>query len=172
MRPTQPPPPWRRSTARRAVDRRPTTGQPSRSGCCGWLAAVRSRPAPRRANQLRDLIVTAPGPLRERLARLSTNERVAIAARFRPGQLTDPTEAAKAAMATIARRHQTLTAEIDQLDARLGALVEHAAPPQFLAKQGVATQVASALLITVGDNPTRLDSEAGFAALCGASPVE
>jgi len=124
------------------------------------------------ANQLRDLIVTAPGPLRERLAPLPTNERVAIAARFRPGELTDPTEAAKAAMAIVARRHQTLTAEIDQLDARLDALVEHAAPPVFLAKQGVATQVASALLVTVGDNPTRLDSEAGFAALCGASPVD
>jgi transposase len=124
------------------------------------------------ANRLRDLIVTAPGPLRERLAPLPTNERVALAARFRPGELTDPHEAAKAAMVVVARRHQTLTAEIDQLDARLEALVEHAAPPQFLAKQGVATQVASALLVTVGDNPTRVTGEAGFAALCGASPVD
>ncbi len=118
------------------------------------------------------MLRVARRPLRERLAPLPTNERVAIAARFRPGELTDPTEAAKAAMAIVARRHQTLTAEIDQLDARLDALVEHAAPPVFLAKQGVATQVASALLVTVGDNPTRLDSEAGFAALCGASPVD
>jgi transposase len=124
------------------------------------------------ANQLRDLIVTAPGPLRERLAPLPTTERVALAARFRPGELTDPAEAAKAAMAIIARRHQTLTAEPGHLGARLEALVEQAGPPEFLAKQGVATQVASALLVTVGDNPTRLDSEAGFAALCGASPVD
>jgi len=36
----------------------------------------------------------------------------------------------------------------------------------------VATQVASTLLVTVGDNPRRLDSEAGFAALCGVSPVD
>ncbi|WP_374230972.1 transposase [Streptomyces sp. UNOC14_S4] len=28
------------------------------------------------------------------------------------------------------------------------------------------------MLITVGDNPERLDSEASFAALCGLSPVE
>jgi transposase len=124
------------------------------------------------ANQLRDLIVTAPGALRERLAPLPTTERVALAARLRPGQLMDPLEAAKAAMAVIARRHQALTAEIDHLDARLEALVAHAGPPEFLARQGVATQVASALLVTVGDNPTRLDSEAGFAALCGASPVD
>ena len=71
-----------------------------------------------------------------------------------------------------AQRRDEHPAKIDQLDARLDALVEHAAPPKFLAKQGVATQVASALLVTVGDNPTRLDSEAGFAALCGASPVD
>ncbi|MFF3459012.1 transposase [Streptomyces sp. NPDC002730] len=28
------------------------------------------------------------------------------------------------------------------------------------------------MLITLGDNPERLDSEASFAALCGVSPVE
>jgi len=37
---------------------------------------------------------------------------------------------------------------------------------------GIATQVTSTLLCTVGDNPTRLATEAGFAALCGASPVD
>lgn len=30
---------------------------------------------------------------------------------------------------------------------------------------------ASQLLITAGDNPHRLNSESGFAALCGVSPV-
>lgn len=36
----------------------------------------------------------------------------------------------------------------------------------------MGTQVAAALLVTVGDNPGRLRTEAGFAALCGASPVD
>jgi transposase len=124
------------------------------------------------ANQLRDLIVTAPQPLREQLAPLPIEQRVGTAARFRPGGLTDPREAAKAAMATVARRHQALTAEIAQLDTALAKLVKHAAPKELLAKQGVATQVASALLATVGDNPDRLASDASFAALCGASPVD
>jgi transposase len=31
---------------------------------------------------------------------------------------------------------------------------------------------AAALLITAGDNPERLGSEASYAALCGASPVQ
>ena len=48
----------------------------------------------------------------------------------------------------------------------------HAAPERFLAKQGVATQVAAALLVTAGDNPGRVRREASFAALCGASPVD
>jgi transposase len=124
------------------------------------------------ANQLRDFIVTAPGQLREQLAPLKTAERVELAARFRPGDLTGPAEGAKAAMATVARRHQALSAEIARLDGALAELVAHAAPSQFLAKRGIATQSASTLLATMGDNPGRLRSEASFAALCGVSPVD
>jgi transposase len=124
------------------------------------------------ANQLRDLIVTAPEKLRAGLVPLSAGQRVVLAARFRPGELTGPAEGVKAAMAALARRHQALTAEIDRLDAALDALVPCAAPQQFLAKQGVATQTASTLLATLGDNPGRLRTDASFAALCGASPVD
>ncbi len=95
-----------------------------------------------------------------------------LAARFRPGDLTGPAEGAKAAMAAVARRHQALSAEISRLDEALAELVTHAAPREFLAKQGVATQAASTLLATIGDNPSRLRSDASFAALCGVSPVD
>ncbi|MDT0454413.1 IS110 family transposase [Streptomyces sp. DSM 41527] len=37
---------------------------------------------------------------------------------------------------------------------------------------GIGPDTAVALLITMGDNPERLHSEASFAALCGVSPVE
>ena len=124
------------------------------------------------ASQLRDLIVTAPRQIREQLAPLPVEQRAALAAGFRPGELTDPAEGAKAAMAAVARRHQALTAEIARLDAALEELVEQAAPERFLAKLGVATQVASALLATAGDNPARLRTEGSFAALCGVSPVD
>jgi len=122
------------------------------------------------ASQLRDLIVTAPGQLREQLAPLPTARRVELAARFRPGDLTSPAEGAKAAMAAVARRHQALSAEIARLDAALEQLVTRTAPSKFLAKKGIATQSASTLLATAGDNPGRLRTEASFAALCGASP--
>src|SRR5262249_42344749 len=89
------------------------------------------------ANQLRDLIVTATEPLHEQLAGLPTDQRVRTAAQFQPGALSDPGEAAKAAMATVARRHQALTAEIAQLDTALAELVEHAAPRHLLGQHTV-----------------------------------
>jgi transposase len=36
----------------------------------------------------------------------------------------------------------------------------------------VGPDTAAVLLVTAGDNPERLHSEASFAALCGVSPVE
>jgi transposase len=123
-------------------------------------------------NQLRDLILTAPEQVRRQLAGLSRERQVELAARFRPGNLACLAEGAKAAMASVAHRHQSLTMEITQLDSALAALVTRAAPAGFLAKQGVATQVAATLLATTGDNPGRVRREASFAALCGASPVD
>jgi transposase len=40
-----------------------------------------------------------------------------------------------------------------------------------LARYGVGVETAGQLLVTAGDNPDRLHSEAALAALCGASPV-
>lgn len=123
-------------------------------------------------NQLRDLVITAPEPLRATLVSLSTDARVTLAARFRHGALTDPIAAIKQAMASVARRHQELRAEIARLDAALEQLVPNVAPASFLAQRGVGLQVAAMLLTTLGDNPARLRSEASFAALCGVSPVD
>ena len=43
--------------------------------------------------------------------------------------------------------------------------------PELIARNGVGLNSAVQLLLTAGDNPERLRSEASFAALCGASPV-
>jgi transposase len=124
------------------------------------------------ANQLRDLIVSAPEPLRARLAGLSTDNRVKLAVRFRPSQAADPTEATKTAMRSVAGRHRELSAEIARLDSAMAGLLPDAVPEGFLDKRGVGPQVAAALVATVGDNPERLRTEASFAAVCGASPVD
>ena len=85
--------------------------------------------------------------------------------------VTDPGEAIKLALRTLARRHQELSAEIDELDTQISQLCA-AINPALLAARGVGPEVAATLLAAAGDNPDRMGSEAAFAALCGASPVQ
>ncbi len=125
----------------------------------------------RLSNQLRDLILTAPEQLRRALEPLSTVDRVVRCARFLPGPSTDPTEAAKAAMKILARQHQAMTIDLDRLRGQLDDLTL-AANPALRAANAIGPDVASILLVAAGDNPERLTSDAAFAALCGASPVQ
>ncbi len=74
------------------------------------------------------------------------------------------------ALRALARRHQQLSVEIDQLDQLIAPLVE-AINPTLCALHGVGPDVAGQLLVTAGDNPQRLRSEAAFAMLCGAAPL-
>ena len=122
-------------------------------------------------NQLKALLITAPAQLREQLRHLSTTMLITTCARMRPiGDLGDPEHATKTALRRLARRHQHLTEEITEADAELKKLITVAAP-HMLALPGVGTEVAGQLLVTAGDNPDRLRSEAAFAHLCGAAPI-
>ncbi|MGI4768921.1 MAG: transposase, partial [Janthinobacterium lividum] len=60
--------------------------------------------------------------------------------------------------------------EIADLDTMIGAIVDELAP-ELVARNSIGRNGAAQLLLTAGDNPERLRSEAGFAALCGVSPV-
>jgi transposase len=122
------------------------------------------------ANQLHDLVVSAPEPLRAQVRSLAIEALVTRAAGFRPGALATPLAATKLAMRELARRWLTLDAEIRRLDAELDRLVAQAAP-RLTALLGVGTDVAGALLVAAGDNPQRLRSEASFARLCGVAPL-
>jgi transposase len=122
------------------------------------------------ANQIRDVVLTAPVSLREDLKELTTRQRVERCARLRPGNGSDPTAATRRALRSLARRYQHLTLEIHELTRDLDTLV-HDTAPNLVAQHGVGTDVAAKLLIAAGDNPERLRNEAAFAALCGASPV-
>ena len=57
------------------------------------------------------------------------------------------------------------------LDALLESLVS-ATAPELVASYGVGTDTAGALLVSAGDNPQRLHSEAAFAHLCGVAPID
>jgi transposase len=124
------------------------------------------------ANQLQGFVVTAPEELRHRLRELTTKKLVSVAARLRPGEDLDGVEAAtKFALRSVARRYQALSREIAELDAQLDRLVAEVAP-ELISLAAIGTDHAATLLLTAGDNPERLGSEASFASLCGASPVE
>jgi transposase len=122
------------------------------------------------AEQLHGVLDSAPEELRQPLLGLKTKTLVGICAAMRPGPLTSPTAATKTTLGTLARRWQQLQAELDQLDCQLQALVA-AAAPTLVALPGIGVDTAGQLLVTAGDNPQRLRSEAAFAHLCGAAPI-
>ncbi len=78
--------------------------------------------------------------------------------------------ATKAALRAIARRIQALEEEIALADARLRPAVATVAP-RTAALFGAGPDVAGQLLVTAGDNPERLRSEAALAHLAGISPL-
>ncbi|WP_457756354.1 IS110 family transposase [Streptomyces mirabilis] len=96
-------------------------------------------------NQLKAVLITADPALREELAGLGNVELFRTCARF-----TDVSSLEEVGEESVLQATRIT----------LGLLV------------GIGPDTAVALLITVGDNPERLDSEASFAALCGVSPVE
>jgi transposase len=123
-------------------------------------------------NQLRGVLVGANPELRESLAGLG---RATLIRRCAELPDPDPTAGVTATVVytlrLLARRIQHLTGEINDLTGRITDAVEcHA--PQLLQRRGVGPDSAAALLITAGDNPQRLDHDAAFAALCGASPIQ
>ncbi|WP_423919580.1 IS110 family transposase [Candidatus Poriferisodalis sp.] len=165
------------AAARAALAGDATTAPKGSDGIVESIRAIRVALCSTRAhrtrvsNQIRDLVVTAPDRLRSALEPLTTAQRVARCARFRPGDPAEPAEAAKIALRTLARQHQVLDADLDELRRHLDELTL-TANPALRAAKGIGTDTASILLITAGDNPERLTGEASFAALCGASPIE
>lgn len=139
-------------------------------------------------NQLKDLRLTAPAQLREELSGLKLPALARTVAAWaipaakpparsgaRPGprpldQLADPTTATRIAMHTIGRLVAELDAEITALDTDLTALLS-ATAPTLSGLYGVGTDTAGQLLVSAGDNPERLRSEAALARLLGIAPI-
>jgi transposase len=122
--------------------------------------------------QIRHLTFTGPDELRERLQGLSPIMLPREAAAMRPRAGTDVVAyTTKLAIRTLARRVVALDEETERIDELLEVLVAETAPG-LLALHGVGVEGAAALLVTAGDNPGRLRSEAAWAHLCGVSPIE
>lgn len=117
-------------------------------------------------------IISAPDELREPLRKMTRMQLIRTLAAWRPdlSGYRDVTTAYRIAFKSLARRYLELHDEIADLDVMIKAIVDDLAP-ELVARQGVGYESASQLLITAGDNPARLRSEASFAALCGVSPI-
>jgi len=120
-------------------------------------------------NTLRSMIVTAPEVLRAQLPVGGLPNKIidaCLALRPNHGVLSDPVQATKLALRSIARRAHDLREEIRQL-AQLLAL----AAPRTSRVFAMGLDTTSALLVAIGDNPERLRSEAAFARMCGVAPI-
>ena len=95
---------------------------------------------------MRSLLVSGPDDLRAALRDSTVFELVTTTARLRPVDPTTVVGATKQLVATTA--------------------------PALVACFGVGTDTAGALLVSAGDNPERLRSEAAFAHHCGVAPID
>jgi transposase len=166
------------NAARAALQGRRTSIPKSKDGAVEALRvlritrahAVRER---RSALQLlRMSIVSAPEELRDQVRYLTRMQLIRTLAAWRPdvSNATDPVTAYRVSLKSLARRYLELTDEITDLDELINPIVE-ALAPQLLKRIGIGIEVAGQLLVTAGDNPDRMKSEAAFAMLCGVSPL-
>ncbi|WP_062382415.1 IS110 family transposase [Demequina iriomotensis] len=121
--------------------------------------------------QLSSLLVTAPDEIRARWRHHSKKTLVKALMRTRPGDPTlDIDTATGYALRTLAHRITGLGDEITDLEAHLAMLVR-TTNPALAAARGIGTITAAQLLVTAGDNPSRIRTDPAFAALCGVAPI-
>jgi transposase len=121
-------------------------------------------------NQARALVLTGPDDLRVRFAQHTTAKLVAGLAvlRPRPGEVVG--YATRVALRELGRRAEFLDDQLGRLDELIIPLVS-ARAPGLLRLHGIGPDTAALLLITAGDHPERLRSEAAWAHLCGVAPI-
>ena len=117
-------------------------------------------------------IISAPDGLRDNLRKMTRMQLIRTLAAWRPDMTAyrEMESAYRIALKSLARRYLELHDEITDLDTMIKSIVDDLAP-DLVARNAIGYGSAAQLLITAGDNPNRLTSEASFAALCGVSPI-
>ena len=120
--------------------------------------------------QLRDLLVTAPEPLRNELRLLTRARLLGRLTAMRPQCRHDPElRGTLLAMRAVARRVQQLTLEEHELRREIETLTRKVAP-QLLDQHGVGPLAAAQVLLS-WSHRGRFPSEAAFARLAGVAPI-
>lgn len=132
-------------------------------------SALRERTAT--INEIKAMLIAGPEVLRARYRGLSNLKLTTVLATSRPpAQPVTAQEATAYSLRVLARRYRMLSEQVTDLKAQLARLLDDHAPA-LMAVYGAGPDTISQLLITAGDNPTRLRSEAHFAALAGVCPI-
>jgi transposase len=121
-------------------------------------------------NQARALIVTGPDDIRTRFARHATADLIAALASLRPRPGSMVRYHTLLSLRELGRRAQFLDGQLERLDELIVPLVT-ARAPGLLSLYGIGPDTAAKLLISAGDHPGRLRSEAAWAHLCAAAPI-
>jgi transposase len=129
--------------------------------------AVQARTAA--TNTLHHMIITAPRRLRDQLQPLTRRHQITVCSGLRSNDITSPTRPPSSPSAGSPGASTTSPPKSTTPPKRSPPW--SAATPQLLAEVGVGALSAAQLLITAGDNPDRMTSPAGFAALCGTTPI-
>jgi transposase len=156
------------------AERRPSTPRAGgeRQALQALVAAREGAVNAKRAGlcQLRDLLITAPEPLRSELRPLTRARLLQRLAATRPHGRQDPElRGSLLALRSIARRILQLTAEERELAREIEATTRILAP-QLLDQPGVGPHAAAQLVLS-WSHQGRITSEAAFARLAGAAPI-
>ena len=145
----------------------------------GWAGALRFRmvaretavgESTRAANSVHALVVTAPAPVRGRLAGMRTPTLMKELSRRRRarGELERSLWDSLRSLALAWRAAEEAAAE---QEASMRSILE-ANAPALLDVSGCGAISAARLAMAAGGNPERVSGEAASASLCGASPIE
>ena len=110
---------------------------------------------------IQNTIVCAPDGLRDVLRSMTRMQLIRTLAAWRPDLTAyrDVEAAYRITFKSLARRYLELHDEIADLDIMIGAIVDELAP-DLVARNSIGHVGAAQLLLTAGDNPDRLRSEA------------
>jgi transposase len=120
-------------------------------------------------NQLYALVVTAPGPIHQRLIGLRGERLVGACIRLRCTAGDVETSVTTRVLRQVARRIRSLQAEAADYEAQLENLVTETVPA-LLAEPGVGAITAAQLLVS-WSHAGRIRNENAFAAMAGVAPI-
>jgi transposase len=125
----------------------------------------------RAMNQFHALLLTAPEEVAAPWRGLPIAGQLQLARRLRDRPCANPVVShTRWVLRELARRVAALDTQQADLEARLRPLVASHAPA-LLGRPGFGIHTTAALLVTAGDNPERMHSDAAFANLCAAAPI-